>query len=320
MFVAWWIGLGVLSSVGLGTGLHTGLLFLFPHIFKVCLASSECLSVNFNSREMWFSNDPTLFVCVDLGNSRTPFLDIFLKVAWPCFLWGTGTALGEIPPYALSKAAKMAGKINEEFEEIQNSKSTWPIFDNMKLWMVHFLEKHGFFGIILMSSWPNAAFDLCGICCGHFEMPFWEFITATWIGKALIKANLQATFFITIFSDHHLEQAVEFVERVIPDALEPCHYFVQRDCHHLVEDLFHKARTQFHKPSNDTEGKNIFNIIWPYVIAAFLSFFVVSCINQCALMQYKKELDQIKLGNSQCISSNARSIKKRRWSGWLDAC
>ena len=30
----WWLGLGVLSSIGLGTGMHSGLLFLFPHILK----------------------------------------------------------------------------------------------------------------------------------------------------------------------------------------------------------------------------------------------------------------------------------------------
>ena len=34
-FVAWWFGLGVLSSIGLGTGMHSGLLFLFPHLLKV---------------------------------------------------------------------------------------------------------------------------------------------------------------------------------------------------------------------------------------------------------------------------------------------
>lgn len=33
--VAWWILLGVLSSVGFGTGLHSGIMFLFPHIMKV---------------------------------------------------------------------------------------------------------------------------------------------------------------------------------------------------------------------------------------------------------------------------------------------
>ena len=31
----WWLGLGILSSIGLGTGMHSGLLFLFPHMLKV---------------------------------------------------------------------------------------------------------------------------------------------------------------------------------------------------------------------------------------------------------------------------------------------
>lgn len=34
-YMAWWVGLGVLSSIGLGTGMHSGLLFLFPHILQV---------------------------------------------------------------------------------------------------------------------------------------------------------------------------------------------------------------------------------------------------------------------------------------------
>jgi len=293
MLIVWWVGLGVLSSVGLGTGLHTGLLFLFPHIFKVCMAASSCLSVDFNSREMWFSSDPTLFVCREQGTNSVAFVDIFQKVAWPCFLWGTGTALGEIPPYAISRAAKMAGNTNDEFEEIKNSKSNWQVLDNMKMWMVGFLQRNGFLGIILMASWPNAAFDLCGICCGHFEMPFWEFITATWIGKALIKANLQAAFFLTVFTDHHLEQAVEIVERIIPDSLEPCHFFVKKDCHHLVKDLLHKARAQFHKKDNSkVDEKTWYSYIWPCVIGAFLSFFIFSCINQCATMQYNKAINQ----------------------------
>lgn len=34
-YLVWWVGLGVLSSIGLGTGMHSGLLFLFPHILMV---------------------------------------------------------------------------------------------------------------------------------------------------------------------------------------------------------------------------------------------------------------------------------------------
>lgn len=46
-FVVYWTGLGILSSVGLGTGLHTFLLYLGPHIASVTLAAYECNSLNF---------------------------------------------------------------------------------------------------------------------------------------------------------------------------------------------------------------------------------------------------------------------------------
>jgi hypothetical protein len=35
--VVWWLVLGILSSIGLGTGMHSGLLFLFPHMLKACV-------------------------------------------------------------------------------------------------------------------------------------------------------------------------------------------------------------------------------------------------------------------------------------------
>merc|ERR1719233_2451572 len=46
---AWWVGLGILSSVGLGTGLHTFLLYLGPHIAAVTMAAYECGSTDFPS-------------------------------------------------------------------------------------------------------------------------------------------------------------------------------------------------------------------------------------------------------------------------------
>ena len=51
------------------------------------------------------------------------------------------------------------------------------------------LGRHGFWGIFLLAAWPNALFDLCGICCGHFLMPFWQFFGATLMGKALVKVR-----------------------------------------------------------------------------------------------------------------------------------
>lgn len=38
---------------------------------------------------------------------------------------------------------------------------------------------------------PNPLFDLAGIMCGQFGIPFWEFFLSTLIGKALIKTHIQ---------------------------------------------------------------------------------------------------------------------------------
>lgn len=42
IFVGFWIGLGILSSIGLGTGLHTFILYLGPKVAKFVMASYEC--------------------------------------------------------------------------------------------------------------------------------------------------------------------------------------------------------------------------------------------------------------------------------------
>ncbi|XP_064834412.1 vacuole membrane protein 1-like [Oncorhynchus masou masou] len=47
LWCAYWVDLGNLSSVGLGTGMHTILLYLGPHIASVILAAYECSSVDF---------------------------------------------------------------------------------------------------------------------------------------------------------------------------------------------------------------------------------------------------------------------------------
>lgn len=205
-FVVWWVGLGVLSSIGLGTGMHSGLLFLFPHIYQVCAAATRCNSLAFDSMsDMWFRDKSQAFACTPgTENHGFTLFGLFSKVWLPCFLWGTGTAMGEIPPYALSRAARLAGEKNEEFDDLNlEDENPASVVDKMKIWMVQFLQKHGFWGVILFSAWPNALFDLCGICCGHFLMPFWMFFGATFIGKALIKVNGQALVMLALFTPRY---------------------------------------------------------------------------------------------------------------------
>jgi len=40
-------------------------------------------------------------------------------VALEAFLWGAGTAIGELPPYFVARAAKLAGARVQELEEEQ---------------------------------------------------------------------------------------------------------------------------------------------------------------------------------------------------------
>lgn len=86
----------------------------------------------------------------------------------------------------------------------------------MKNWMLRFIQRHGFWGILLLAAYPNTAFDLCGITCGHFLMPFWEFFGATLLGKGLIKVAGQTAFFVALFQQQSREQVFAWLEEALP--------------------------------------------------------------------------------------------------------
>merc|ERR1712242_157997 len=95
LWCLWWVGLGVLSSVGLGTGLHTFILYLGPHIAAVTMAAYECGSTDFPSPPY-----PDSIVCpeqaTDGGSTQAAMTiwQIVSKVRVEAFCWGFGTALG----------------------------------------------------------------------------------------------------------------------------------------------------------------------------------------------------------------------------------
>eukprot|EP01054_Gregarina_sp_Poly1_P000565 Gregarina_sp_Poly_1__564@NODE_1135_length_4981_cov_83_856532_g784_i0_p3_GENE_NODE_1135_length_4981_cov_83_856532_g784_i0NODE_1135_length_4981_cov_83_856532_g784_i0_p3_ORF_typecomplete_len346_score25_84PerC/PF06069_11/13PerC/PF06069_11/29_NODE_1135_length_4981_cov_83_856532_g784_i039094946 len=111
--IVWWVGLGALSSIGLGSGIHTGVLFLFPHIYQVTQTSEVCNSLDFEARNnMWgFRLAPgDTFPCKTTNTEadfdvHVSFFRLLSKVWIYAFFWGLGTALGELPPYAASYAA-----------------------------------------------------------------------------------------------------------------------------------------------------------------------------------------------------------------------
>lgn len=204
----WWLGLGVLSSIGLGTGLHSGMLFLFPHIAKVCRSAEACCSLGFDSRRnAWFALPAgELFACpvgarqpCDAATAVT-YTALLLKNLAPAILWGIGTALGEIPPYLLSRAAAEASKANHAHASQPSGGSPVGLLDRSKAWMEDVLQRNGFWGLVALAAWPNSLFDFVGVCCGHFGMSFSTFFGGTLLGKGFIKASWQCALFTLAFS------------------------------------------------------------------------------------------------------------------------
>nr|XP_042904591.1 vacuole membrane protein 1 [Parasteatoda tepidariorum] len=284
---AYWIGLGVLSSVGLGTGLHTFVLYLGPYIAAVTLAAYECNSLDFPQPPY-----PDEIICPEGDHSTNviTILKIMSKVRLEAFMWGLGTALGELPPYFMAKAARLSGQDHDdedlkEFEELiqvkKNKPSEQSFYDRAKLAVQKLVERVGFFGILACASIPNPLFDLAGITCGHFLVPFWTFFGATMIGKAIIKMHIQKLFVIIAFN-----------ERLVLELVNKMKYIphVGKYLHAPLEEFLAKQKANLHrKPGmpGTSEGTWLAWIFEKFVISMIL-YYVLSIVNSMAQSHHKR--------------------------------
>ena len=79
---------------------------------------------------------------------------------------------------------------------IESNYDKMGVFEKAKYVICMRLKTHGFIIVLLMASIPNPLFDLAGISCGHFLVPFSTFFGATFIGKAIIKVTIQVFILI----------------------------------------------------------------------------------------------------------------------------
>lgn len=153
------------------------------------------------------------------------------KVRLEAFMWGAGTALGELPPYFISRAHRLSGdtqdEMMEELEDLvpelegENIDLTAPttslvnqrpssFMHKMKHRMVIMMKRLGFFGILACASIPNPLFDLAGIICGYSLISFWTFFGATLLGKAVVKMHMQKLLVIIVFNEAYVQKVLEF--------------------------------------------------------------------------------------------------------------
>uniref|UniRef100_A0A1I7UPF8 Transmembrane protein 49 n=1 Tax=Caenorhabditis tropicalis TaxID=1561998 RepID=A0A1I7UPF8_9PELO len=283
---SWWVLLGVLSSIGLGSGLHTFLIYLGPHIAAVTMAAYECESLDFPEPPYPESIQcPTTKSDIAVG-----FWNIVSKVRIESLLWGAGTALGELPPYFMARAARESGKEPDdeeyrEFLELMNADKDKEVKlsfgDKIKSYVEHNIHRMGFLGIMVFASIPNPLFDLAGITCGHFGVPFWSFFGATLIGKALVKMHVQMSFVILAFSENHAETFVKLLERI--PAVGP---HIRKP----ISDLLDKQRKALHTTPGEhrEQSTSLLGFALSAMVTVMILFFFLSIVNSLAKDYHKR--------------------------------
>ena len=188
-YCLYWLMLGVLSSIGFGTGLQTGILFVFPYIIND-------YNHHFNP----------------LLSDRTNIYNSYYRCFPRVVIWGVGSALGELPPFIIARGLNykdsgsfttLSKLIGIDSNKIKNSIGN--IISKFKD-----NRKYSFFSILIFSAYPNAIFDMCGIAAGMVGLDLYEFIIPTIIGKGLIKTPVQ--LFLVLYSYVSYGQSITQIE------------------------------------------------------------------------------------------------------------
>ena len=257
-YCLWWFVCGVLSTAGLGTGMQTGALFLFPHCARLATDWRRLGPASATTRALadrWLakgapaedagrpdaspgaSEAPAARAApassflgglrrgaggVSLGaarggeaaaardaasfraRSRDGRAALALRAAVPGFFSGAGSAVGELVPFFLARAARRAGAdpfavIEEEEaaadDEAPARRPRLPLLAaRTRARLEAALADGAFWKIFVLAALPNPFFDLCGLVCGSLDVSLGTYFGACFAAKALVRTPLQTMF------------------------------------------------------------------------------------------------------------------------------
>ena len=258
-YCLWWFVCGVLSTAGLGTGMQTGALFLFPHCARLATdwrnlgpasATTRALADRWLAKgapakdagrpaggdagpgaseapaaraapaassflgglrrgaggvslgaarggEAAAARDAASFRARDPGGRAA----LALRAAVPGFFSGAGSAVGELVPFFLARAARRAGAdpfavIEEEEaaadDEAPARRPRLPLLAaRTRARLEAALADGAFWKIFVLAALPNPFFDLCGLVCGSLDVSLGTYFGACFAAKALVRTPLQ---------------------------------------------------------------------------------------------------------------------------------
>ncbi|KAK7253167.1 hypothetical protein RIF29_37655 [Crotalaria pallida] len=303
-FGLWWTALGVASSIGLGSGLHTFVLYLGPHIALFTIKAMQCGRVDLKSAPYdtiqlkrgpsWLDKDCSQFG-PPLFQSGVPLSRILPQVQVEAVLWGLGTAIGELPPYFISRAARLSGHEVDAMEELDSDDKgiLTAQLNQIKRWFLSHSQYLNFVTILVLASVPNPLFDLAGIMCGQFGIPFWKFFLSTLIGKAIVKTHIQTVFIISVCNNQLLdwiENEFIWVLSHVPGFSSALPGLIANL--HAMKDKYLKAPHPVSANVQEKKWNFSFAAIWNTVVWLMLMNFFVKIVNSTAQRYLKKEQER----------------------------
>lgn len=128
-------------------------------------------------------------------------------------------------------------------------------------------------------------FDLCGICCGHFLMPFQNFFIPLVLGKAIVKTIIQSFFLIFVFSNNYKELQLKIIQKCL--SILPLHLFSENLSDESFLESYIDEKISILKHGKKSSSKLNFMFLFNIFFCVLLIVFFISCINQIA-QKYQK--------------------------------
>ncbi|PWA62536.1 SNARE associated Golgi protein [Artemisia annua] len=129
---------------------------------RVHIKSAPYDTISLNRSPSWLKKDCSEFGPPSFSSPNghnVPLSSILPHVQIESILWGFGTAIGELPPYFISRAASISGAKSDELEEFSNSmgdhNGSSSNMDKMKRWFLSHSQYLNFFTILLLASELN---------------------------------------------------------------------------------------------------------------------------------------------------------------------
>ncbi|XP_062261449.1 LOW QUALITY PROTEIN: vacuole membrane protein 1-like [Platichthys flesus] len=186
--------------------------------------------------------------------------------------------MGELPPYFMARAEQLSSvdRDDEDYQTIlDQTHSAQDFASRGKAAVQKLVPSVGFLGILACACIPNALFDLAGLTCGHFIVPFRTSFGATLIEKAVNRMHIHKLFVIITFSKHIVEQMVSLIGSVplLGAALQ------KPFSEHLEAQ---KAKLHHRAEEGIPTEENWLSWLFEKVVVIMVCFFVCSIVNSMA--------------------------------------